>query len=101
MKELKALVVDDSKVMRLMVMKIVRQAELATFDFEEAEDGEDALAKFEAGDHEILFVDINMPKMSGIEFVQKVRASKKANAGLPIVMVTSEKTMGKISRGAR
>ena len=35
-------------------------------------------------------------KMNGIEFVQKVRASNKENADLPIVMVTSEKTMGKV-----
>ncbi len=96
MKELNALVVDDSKVMRLMVMKTVRQAKLATFNFDEAEDGEDALNKFGDADYEILFVDINMPKMNGVEFVQKVRASKKKNADLPIVMVTSEKTMGKI-----
>ena len=38
MKKLKAMVVDDSKVMRLMVMKSLRQTNLADFEFEEAEE---------------------------------------------------------------
>lgn len=95
--DLKAMIVDDSKVMRLMVMKSLRQTNLAEFTFEEAEDGAQALEKFQGGadEYEIMFVDINMPNMNGIELVQNIRESKK-NADVPIVMVTSEKTMGKI-----
>ena len=96
MKEMNALVVDDSKVMRLMVMKTIRQAKVAKFTFDEAEDGEDAFTKFESGNYEILFVDINMPKMNGIELVQKIRESENENANVPIIMVTSEKTQSKI-----
>ena len=72
MKELKALVVDDSKVMRLMVMKSLRQSKLAEFSFEEAADGAEALEKVKAGDFNIMFVDWNMPKMTGIELVREV-----------------------------
>jgi two-component system chemotaxis response regulator CheY len=95
MKKIKAMVIDDSRVMRLMVMKSLREAGLAEFEFQEAEDGEDALAKILHDRPEILFVDWNMPKMSGIDLVKRFRRDR-ANDTVPVVMVTSEKTMGKI-----
>lgn len=90
-----ALVVDDSRVMRNIVMKELRNAGLADFEFVEAEDGEDALKKFNPSKIDIAFVDWNMPKMSGIDFVRKVRKMPQAK-NTPLVMVTSEKTVGKI-----
>jgi two-component system chemotaxis response regulator CheY len=95
MKKLKAMVVDDSKVMRLMVMKSLRQTNLADFEFEEAEDGAVALGKFKESPADIMFVDWNMPNMSGIELVHELRKDSN-HPKVPIVMVTSEKTMGKI-----
>ena len=91
--KLKALVIDDSKVMRMMVMKNLKQAKIANFSFIEAEDGEAAIEKFVSEKPDILFVDWNIPKKSGIEFVREVRAK---DAKVPIVMVTSEKAMGKM-----
>ena len=93
--KLRALVVDDSRVMRSMVMKEVSASGLAEFEFTEAEDGADALKKFHPNKIDIAFVDWNMPNMSGIEFVRRVRAMGKTEH-IPLVMVTSEKTMGKI-----
>jgi len=93
--KLNALVVDDSRIMRKMVMQALNGAGLAEFNFQEAEDGADALGKFNAKSTHIIFADWNMPKMSGIEFAIKVRAMKNTEH-IPIVMVTSEKTMGKM-----
>jgi two-component system chemotaxis response regulator CheY len=93
--KLKALVVDDSRVMRSMIIQSLRKTELAEFEFVEAEDGSDALGKFSPKNTDIMFVDWNMPKLTGIDFVRKVRATGKT-AHIPIVMVTSEKSMGKI-----
>ncbi len=93
--KLKALVVDDSRVMRNIVMQTLRHAKLAEFEFTEAEDGQDALAKLQSAKPEIVFCDWNMPRLTGIEFVRHVRSSS-ANDHIPIVMVTSEKSMGKI-----
>ena len=42
---IKALVVDDSRSMRRIVMKGLQKAQVAEWDFDEAEDGEDALAR--------------------------------------------------------
>ena len=63
---LKALVVDDSGVMRKMVMKALTDAKLVTFEFVEAVDGRDALTKFDPKQIDIAFVDWNMPNMTGI-----------------------------------
>ncbi len=93
--KLKAMVIDDSRVMRTMVMKALKQTMLADFEFIEAEDGKDALQKFSPRSIDILFVDWNMPNMSGIDFVREVKSMKDTER-VPIVMVTSEKTMGKI-----
>jgi two-component system, chemotaxis family, chemotaxis protein CheY len=95
---LKALVVDDSGVMRKMVMNALKEAKLTAFEFVEAEDGQVALEKLKAGDIDMAFVDWNMPNMSGIDFVKEVRRGEKIAGAdaMPLVMVTSEKTMGKV-----
>lgn len=93
--KLRALVVDDSRIMRRMVMDAVSKTNVATFEFTEAEDGADALGKFDPSSIDIIFADWNMPKMSGIEFVHKVRTMRNTE-NIAILMVTSEKTMGKM-----
>ena len=93
--KLRALVVEDSGMMRKAVIQSIQKTELAEWEFIEAGDGQDALAKLHSKDVDIMFVDWNMPKMTGIDFVHKVRAEKKT-AKTPIMMVTSEKAMGKV-----
>jgi two-component system chemotaxis response regulator CheY len=93
---LKTLVVDDSRIMRMMVMKGLREAALGEFDFVEAEDGAQALEKFNAGGIDIAFVDWNMPNMTGIDFVLAVR--RAGHEDVPLVMVTSERTMSKMEK---
>jgi two-component system, chemotaxis family, chemotaxis protein CheY len=92
--KLKALVIDDSRIMRNMVMESLRRTGLADFEFVEAEDGADGVVKFNPKTVDIVFADWNMPNMSGIEFVRKVRLTTKSD--VPIIMVTSEKTVAKI-----
>lgn len=93
--KLRALVVDDSRVMRKMVMDSLNKTNLAEFEFSEAEDGADALNKFNPKKTDIVFADWNMPNMSGVDFAREVRAMGDTEH-IPIVMVTSEKTMAKI-----
>lgn len=93
--KLRALVIDDSRVMRNMVMESLRRTRLAEFEFTEAEDGADGVSKFNVKNIDIAFVDWNMPNMSGIDFVRKVRSLGKTEH-IPIVMVTSEKSVGKV-----
>ncbi len=98
--KVRALVVDDSAVMRKMVMRSLTQAELADFEFTEAADGADALQKFQEQPFEIAFIDWNMPNMTGYELVCAIRKweSEHGYQPIPLVMVTSEKTMGKMQQ---
>ena len=68
------------------------------FEFTQAEDGQIALEKFKSGDFDIAFVYWNMPNMTGVDFVKEVRKLEKFNDLDPMVtvMVTSERTIGKI-----
>ncbi len=89
-----ALVVDDSGIMRKLVMRSLTESGLAHFSFSEASDGRDALAKFAPETTDMVFVDWNMPNMSGMEFVRELRATQKRH--VPVVMITTESTMGKV-----
>jgi|SRR5689334_5211601 len=85
---MRALVVDDSKAMRMILKKSLTSC---GFDeIHEAGNGLEALdelADMEWAD--VVLVDWNMPEMSGIEFVEAVRA-RALYDDVPIVMVTTE-----------
>jgi two-component system chemotaxis response regulator CheY len=81
--------------MRNIVMQNLQKARVAQFEFEEAGDGAEGLAKFKPDQHDICFVDWNMPTMTGVDFVRQARAVPGAENTI-MVMVTSEKSMGKI-----
>lgn len=82
------LIVDDSRIMRNTV-KGVFTGMGVPFTFVEAGNGEEALALLEAFTVDLVLLDWNMPKLSGIDFLKTVRAMDKYKS-LPIVMVTSE-----------
>ncbi len=92
--DIHALVVDDSGIMRKMVMRTLREAKLADFTFTEAADGIEALEKFDPKTIDMLFVDWNMPNMNGIDLIRKIRSIEKHHT--PIVMITTESTIGKV-----
>lgn len=94
MSKIKALVVDDSKIMRSAVKRTLDQLMLADFEYIEAIDGEDALEKF-SEDIQIIFLDWNMPRMTGVDFSKAVR-QKGNTEHIPIIMITAEKSMGKV-----
>jgi len=95
MSKIRALIVDDSKIMRSAVKRALNNLMLADFEYVDAKDGEDALGKFN-DEIDIMFVDWNMPNMTGVEFSQAVR--KQGYDKIPIIMVTAEKSMGKVDK---
>jgi len=80
------LVIDDSKAIRDM-MKVI--LEKNGHSVQTAEDGFVALEVAQSARFDIIFTDINMPKMSGIALVPKLRALPDYEH-TPIVMVTTE-----------
>jgi two-component system chemotaxis response regulator CheY len=83
----RVLVVDDSATVRQQVGNALREA---GFDIVEASDGLDGAAKID-GDRSISMVicDINMPRLNGLEMLEKVKRDPK-NASLPFIMLTTE-----------
>jgi two-component system chemotaxis response regulator CheY len=81
------LVVDDSKAMRGIVMRAVRQAGFQGVSFVEAANGADALAAIRSRAPALVLADWNMPLMSGMELLRALRAE-----GNPVKVgfVTSE-----------
>ena len=71
---MKILVADDSRVMRQIVIRTLRQAGYDDHDIVEAEDGRDALDKVASESPDLVLSDWNMPNMTGIECLQALRA---------------------------
>ena len=90
-----ALVVDDSRAMRMVLHRIVSSL---GFDVVEAGNGQEALDAVDAGPiPDIALVDWNMPVMDGLEFVTTVR-SRPELRGVTLMMVTTESEHGQIVR---
>jgi two-component system chemotaxis response regulator CheY len=83
-----ALVVDDSRIMRNIVKNTLGVLKIPC-QFLEAADGADALQKLLSHKIDLVLLDWNMPKLSGLDFLKKVRTMAVYKA-LPIVMITSE-----------
>ena len=89
MKDVRALIVDDSSVMRKIVERALRQAGLETLLVREAGSGVEGLAALQGNAYDLILTDINMPAMDGLEFVRQITAQKLA-PGVPVVMITTE-----------
>jgi two-component system, chemotaxis family, chemotaxis protein CheY len=86
---MKILVVDDSKAMRMIVTRTLRQAGFGGHDISEAADGSLALEVLRSGSYDVVLSDWNMPEMSGIELLAALKAARiKVRFGF----VTSEST---------
>ncbi len=81
------LLVDDSKTMRGIVQRAIRQAGFRGLTVGEAENGLQALEKLRSEKPKLILSDWNMPEMSGIDFLVQVRASSNQ---VPFGFITSE-----------
>ena len=84
----KIMVVDDSKAMRMIVRRTLKQAGFNN-DVEEATNGADALTKIRTEQPRLVLSDWNMPDMSGYELLTKLREEK---INVPFAMITTEGT---------
>ncbi len=71
----KILIVDDSRAMRMIVTRSLRQAGYGDSEFLEAADGDEALGIIRAQDPDFVLSDWNMPNMLGIDLLKAVRAA--------------------------
>jgi two-component system chemotaxis response regulator CheY len=83
------LVVDDSTVMRAMLIRVLRLSGLPLGTVHEAGDGARALEILRAHRIDLALVDINMPIMNGDELLDRIRATPEL-AELPVLIVSTE-----------
>ena len=83
------LVVDDSSIVRKALRKTIGLSNVDVGEWLEAENGEVALGVMEHKWVDIVFLDINMPVMNGIEFMKRLRANTTYGQ-TPVVVVSTE-----------
>jgi two-component system chemotaxis response regulator CheY len=83
------LVVDDSSVMRAIIIKTLRLSQLDLGEIYEASNGQEALKVLEGNWIDLALVDINMPVMDGEEMIKRLRQNP-ATADLPVIIVSTE-----------
>jgi two-component system chemotaxis response regulator CheY len=92
---MRVLIVDDSKSIRMILGKILREI---GFEIVEAADGQQALDRLNQGEEVgLMLVDWNMPVMNGFEFICAVRANVLLS-DIRIMMVTTETSMTNVEK---
>ncbi|HXB46007.1 MAG TPA: sigma-54 dependent transcriptional regulator [Puia sp.] len=76
------LIIDDEKAIRKTLGEILSYE---GYKIDEACDGEEGLKKFKDKDYDVILCDIKMPKIDGIEFLEK---AKDSNPDIPIIMIS-------------
>ena len=79
----KILIVDDEP---LIVKGLKYSLEQDGYETDSAQDGEEAVNKFFAGQYDLVLLDVMLPKLDGIEVCQRIR--EKSN--VPIIMLTAK-----------
>lgn len=90
----KAVVVDDSSAIRLLLRSML---EKAGFEVLDAPNGRDALSLMAEQSISLALVDWNMPEMSGMELLQRMRNNPELNDA-KIMMVTTETELDHVRR---
>lgn len=89
------LIVDDANTIRQLLSMTLRNA---GYDVVEACDGRDGLTKLNGNGINMIFTDLNMPVMNGIEFIKAVKALPQFKF-IPMVMLTTESEESKKREG--
>ncbi|MBS3992208.1 MAG: sigma-54-dependent Fis family transcriptional regulator [Bacteroidetes bacterium] len=80
----KILVIEDEQAIRRVLKKIISE-ENSTYEVDEAEDGLEGLDLIQNTDYDLILCDIKMPKVDGVEVLEKVRKTKPE---IPVVMIS-------------
>ncbi len=81
------LVIDDEKAIRKTLSEILS---FEGYTIDEAADGEEGLKKFREKTYDVVLCDVKMPKLDGLEFLQK---AGEINADVPIIMISGHGTI--------
>lgn len=91
-----ALIVDDESHVRTFVRLLLR--EVGIEECWEAADGAAALTLVAQHQPQLVLLDVNMPQMSGIEMLGKLR---EARADIPVIILSAQSSIGVVNEAAR
>jgi two-component system, chemotaxis family, chemotaxis protein CheY len=94
---IRALIIDDSSVMRKIVERSLRQAGIDLTKVFEAGNGAEALAVLKENRVDLILCDINMPVMDGLEFIKQLPGMENAK-NVPVVMITTEGSESRVTQ---
>jgi CheY-like chemotaxis protein len=84
---MRILVVDDDAVMRRILTMVLQRAD---FEVDVAEDGLLGVELWEKGDYDLVLMDVQMPRMNGLEATSAIREKERERGGhTPIVAITA------------
>ena len=89
------LIVDDSAAIRKILRRVLQQAEVPTGQVYEANDGMEGLQRLREQPVQLIFSDINMPNMDGLQFLSAIKQNPDWK-NVPVIMVTTEGSQAKV-----
>jgi two-component system chemotaxis response regulator CheY len=92
---LNLLVVDDSAVMRAMIIKTLRLSGVELGELFQAGNGLEGLKVLEANHVDLVLVDINMPVMNGEEMIDRMKENPEMK-DIPVVVISTEGSKARI-----
>ncbi len=90
------LIVDDSSTVRAVIKRTLGIAGVPTDDVQQAANGQEGIEALQNNPIDIVFTDINMPVMGGVEMIERIRADDALRA-VPIVVVSTEGSATRIA----
>src|SRR5581483_1095714 len=97
---LNILIVDDSTAIRKILIRVLRQTQLAIGEVFEARDGLEALEVVKNQRLNLVLSDINMPNMDGLAFLSALRSIEQCHK-VPVIMITTEGSEDKVAQAIR
>lgn len=91
------LIVDNSVIIRKMVAKTLGISDLDISGYYYAENGKQALEQLDENWIDIVFADINMPVMNGIEMIEEMN-KRDLLTTIPVVVISTERSRERIDR---
>ncbi len=85
------LVVDDSAIVRTVIQRAIQLSGVAVGEIHQAANGQEALDKLATTDIHVIFADINMPVMDGVEMVEQMN-QRGLVQDIPVVIVSTDRS---------
>ena len=91
------LIVDDSKVMRQMIIKTLKMSGLPLGEIHQAFNGAEGFESLKGHWIDLVILDINMPVMTGEEMMNQMRQQKEYS-DIPVIVISTEGSSTRIQR---